>query len=330
MNVIEEDINRVAKQAIELGFENKSFLVTGATGMIGRMLVNVLRQVTREQYIYVLGKDLGEAKEIYGNTGLRLSSFDSLNEINEDVDFIIHLASPTNSKFMVDHAVETIDFIYSSTKQVLDFALKHHSKVLYISSMEVFGEVNDYEPKQENDLGYVALNNCRSSYPEAKRLSELLCYSYYKEYGLDVYCARLAQTFGAGTPMNDPRVFGYMARCVINNENIVLNTKGDSYGNYCYLADTLSAFFYILSNGNGGETYNVVGDNCRYTILELANLVANKVANNSIKVEINLNNSGIYPKPTKLNMSNGKIKQIGWKPMLGVENMFNRMIQSWK
>lgn len=330
MNVIEEDINRVARQAIELGFGNKSFLVTGATGMIGRMLVNVLRQVAKEQYIYVLGKDLAEAKEIYGNTSLRLSSFDSLDEIDGDIDFIIHLASPTNSIFMVDHAVETIDFIYSSTKKVLDFALKHHSKVLYISSMEVFGEVNDYEPKQEDDLGYVALNNCRSSYPEAKRLSELLCYSYSKEHGLDVYSARLAQTFGAGTSMNDPRVFGYMARCVVNKENIVLNTKGDSYGNYCYLADTLSAFFYILSKGNSGETYNVVGDNCRYTILELANLVASNVANNSIKVEINLNNCAIYPKPTKLNMDNGKIKQIGWKPMFGVENMFIRMVDGWR
>ena len=330
MKKIEEDILYISEEAKKLGFENKSFLVSGATGMIGRMFINALKQVTKEEKIFVMGLDEQEARDVYKDTKCVPVAFNTLNTIKGDVDYIIHLASPTNSKFMTEKPVETISFIYESTKQLLDFAREHHSKMLYVSSMEVFGEVQDEEKRSEADLGNVSLTNTRSSYPETKRLCELLCYSYAKEFDLPVYIARLAQTFGAGTISTDTRIFGYMARCVLNNENIVLQTKGDSYGNYCYLADTLKAFFYILEKGEKGQSYNVVGDNTRSTIKDLAYLVAEKIAMNKIHVEFNLNNSGIYPKPTLLNMDNKAIKAIGWAPKYGLVDMFERMIASWQ
>ena len=226
MKKIEEDIIYSAKIAHSLGLFGKRFLVTGATGMIGQNLVVVLSKITNEKNIVVLGKDLQEPKEVFLNRSFVYSSFDDLDKIVGDVDYIIHLASPTNSKFMAEQPVETIDFIYNSTKTILDFALKHKSKVLYVSSMEVFGEVLDEKKRNEEELGYISLTSTRSSYSESKRLCELLCLSYSKEYKLKVCSARLAQTFGAGTPLNDSRIFGYISRCVKNKEDIILKTKG--------------------------------------------------------------------------------------------------------
>jgi len=331
MKKIDEDKKYIISEACKLGFQNKSFLVTGATGMIGRIFVDVLRQLTSENRIYVLGLNLEEVNEVFKDTNVNKTSFDNLDNIGDvEIDYIIHLASPTNSKFLKEKPVETIDFIYSSTKKILDFALNYNSIVLYISSMESYGEVFDEDIREEKQLGYVDLTNTRNSYPETKRMCELLCYSFSQEYKLDVKCVRLAQTFGAGTIKSDPRIFGYLARCAINNENIVLGTKGESYGNYCYIADTLTAFFYALANGKSGETYNVVGDNCRCTILELANLVKTKIANNKIDIEFNLSLGNQYPKPTKLNMDNKKIKSIGWTSKYGLEDMLTRMVDSWK
>ncbi len=331
MKKIDEDKKYIVSVANKLGFSSKSFLVTGATGMIGRILVDVLRQITSDDQIYVLGLNLDESKEVFKDTNVNKCSFDGLDIFgNIDIDYIIHLASPTNSRFLKEKPIETISFIYSSTKKILDFALKHNSKVLYISSMESYGEIYDEILRDEKQLGYIDLTNTRSSYPEAKRLCELLCYSYFVEQAVDVKCVRLSQTFGAGTIKSDPRIFGYLARCAINNENIVLGTKGDSYGNYCYIADTLTAFFYVLSNGKKGETYNVVGDYCRCTILELANLVKAKIANNKINIEFDLSLCKQYPKPTKLNMDNKKLKSIGWTSKYNLDDMFIRMVESWK
>lgn len=330
MKKTEIDKKHIVSEATKLGFSNKSFLITGATGMIGRILINSLRQLTADNKIYVLGFNLDEANNVYKDTQLNKTSFSQLDDMQCDIDFVIHLASPTNSQFLKEKPVETVDFIYTSTKEILDFALKHNSKVLYISSMETYGEVYDETLRDEKQLGYIDLSNTRNSYPEAKRLCELLCHSYFIEYGLDVKCVRLAQTFGAGTVQNDSRVFGYFARCVVNEENIVLGTKGDSYGNYCYIADTIDAFFYVLAKGKSGETYNVVGDNCRCTILELANLVKEKIANNKIDIKFNLSLGDKYPNPTKLNMDNSKLKSTGWTPKYNLEDMFANMIDSWK
>ena len=191
--------------------------------------------------------------------------------------------------------------------------------------MEVYGEIFDDVKKSESELGYISLESTRSSYPEAKRLCELLIKSYATEYGVCCYTARLAQTFGAGSSINDPRVFGYFARCAINNENIVLKTNGDTFGNYCYLADTIASFFYILEKGIPGDTYNVVSDNSRFTIFEMANLVINNINPNiSLKFDIDPNNA--FPKPTQLNMDNSKLKSLGWRSRFNIIDMYKRMI----
>ena len=322
-----EDRKYLVDLATNLGFKNKSFLVTGSTGMIGKILMGVLLELTEPSKIVVVSKNLNNCKNTYGNTGVGFSTFDSMDSIAISLDYIIHLASPTNSKYLSENPVEVIDFIYDSTKKVLEFGKKNDSSVLYISSMEVYGEVLDDNKKQENELGYISLESTRSSYPESKRLCELLVKSYSQEYGLRCYTARLAQTFGAGTSLDDPRVFGYFARCVLNNEDIVLNTTGESYGNYCYIADTIAAFFYILSKGKSGECYNVVGDNTRMRIIDMAKMVAKEIAKDKISVVINVKNDGVYPKLTKLNMHNNLLKGLGWESNHTLLEMYRRMVR---
>ena len=330
MRAIDEDIDYLVREAKRLGLTGKTFLVTGATGMIGRMLVFVLTRITDERKIYALGLNVEETKAVFCDSNINKLGFETIDSIQANIDYVIHLASPTNSTFLKEKPVEVISFIYESTKHILDFASKHRSKVLYVSSMESYGIVVDDAVAGESDLGYLSLTNTRNSYPETKRLCELLCYSYANEYKLSVCTVRLAQTFGAGTIKDDPRVFGYFARCALNNENIVLKTKGDSYGNYCYLADTLCAFFYVLIKGVSGETYNVVGDDCRCTILELAKLVAEKISKSTLKIEFDYSDNNMFPKPTKLNMSNAKLKGLGWQPVYRLSDMFERMIENWK
>lgn len=53
----------------------------------------------------------------------------------EKVDYIIHTASITTSKTMIDYPVETIDSLVLGTKQMLELAKKNESKMIYLSSM---------------------------------------------------------------------------------------------------------------------------------------------------------------------------------------------------
>mgnify|MGYP000567975981 FL=1 len=51
--------------------------------------------------------------------------------------------------------------------------------------------------------------------------------------GVPVKIVRLSQTFGPGVSYEDGRVFAQFARAAIENKNIVLKTKGETYRNYC-------------------------------------------------------------------------------------------------
>lgn len=330
MKIIEEDRLHIRDTASKLGLSNKTFLITGATGMIGKNVVMSLTGITKEENIIVLGKDYEEAANVFAGHNFVISSFDLISNLNLKVDYIIHLASPTNSSFLNSCPVETIDFMYFSTKKMLDFAKGHQSKMVYVSSMEVFGQVFDEKKREEHELGLIDLENTRSSYSETKRLCELLCSCYAKEFGIDVMSARLSQTFGAGTSLEDPRIFGYLARCAKNKENIILKTKGESVGNYCYLSDTIEALLYILTKGQKGFVYNVVGDDNRSTIFDMATMVASQIANGSIDVVINVDPNNPYPSPTLLNMSNKRLKALGWTPRYSLIDMYKRMLDSFE
>ena len=57
---------------------------------------------------------------------------------------------------------------------MLEYAAKHGSRVLFTSTMEVYGTMTDGTISTENEFGLVDFNSIRSGYPESKRVSELL------------------------------------------------------------------------------------------------------------------------------------------------------------
>lgn len=151
--------------------------------------------------------------------------------------------------------------------------------------MEAFGITDSsLEYVKEDDLGYIDIHNVRSSYSEGKRICECLCSSYAREYNVPVKIARLAQTFGAGIPYEENRVFAQFAKSAINGNDIVLHTAGQSVGNYCYTRDVVKAILLLLIRGNNGEAYTVANPASSITIRGMAEMVAKELADDKIKV----------------------------------------------
>ena len=331
---LEEDLNYLSGY-IKKNFSTDSiFLITGGTGYIGSLIVKSL-QKAKISKIFVVIRDIEKAKKIYDNlNGIEFVIQDLTENIHiqENVDYIIHTASPTSSKFFIEKPVETIDSIVLGTKNILNFVFRNKIKsMVYLSSMEVFGSVDSNAPCGERDIGYIDIQNVRSSYSESKRLSELMCNSYVKEFGVNVSIARLSQIFGAGIFEWDNRVFKQFATSVLNGEDIVLHTKGDSYGNYTYSADAVEAILLLLLKGEAGHTYNVVNERNTMTIKEMAELVVATVPDKKLKVVVDIpkENLGYAPK-TKLRLSADKIKRLGWFPRYGLIEMFERMMDGLK
>lgn len=322
-------------------FKNSVVLITGATGLVGGMLVRTLSLANEyhnlNMRIITSGRNQEKGEKIKHECNAKFFNGDIRNSdlffgINGNIDYIFHCAAITKSADMVARPVDVMTTEIDGTRNILNLAQKKGCKSLvYLSSMEVYGQGLQGET-DETKLGYIDLSNPRSCYPESKRCCEMLCVSYSKQFNLPVKIARLAQSFGAGTPKDDTRVFAQFARSAINGENIILHTEGKSRGNYCYISDSVCGLLTILLRGKNGEVYNVANPDASVTIREMAELVADGIFNEKIKVVVNIPNDVAklgYAPTVGYRLNADKLVSLGWNPKLKLNEMYLRLLEDW-
>ena len=332
---MQEDIEYIAQSdMIDWDMlKGKSVLVTGATGLIGSQIVLALDRYNQLHEgrikIYALARNEEKAARVLAGCS------EYVRIITEEIDYIIHGASMTSSKEFVDYPVETILTGMEGTDNVLRFADSKKVKgMVYLSSLEVYG-VTDPEKKsiKENEYGYIEQMVPRSSYSEGKRMAECLCISYGHEYGVPVKIVRLSQTFGPGVSYSDNRVFAQFARCAIENQDIVLKTKGETYRNYCYIRDAVTGILCVLLKGNSNEAYNIANKDTGISICDMAHMIADDIADKKINVVFDIADDIAklgYGPTIKISLDTDKIEQLGWKAEVGLKDAFERMIQSMR
>lgn len=312
---------------------NKKFMITGATGLIGSMLVRCLLSLGIGIKLILPVRNRQKALELFEgyNESLKIEESDLVDyfvHTQNKVDFIIHCASPTNGVYMMEHPLETFLLATQTTDAVLNYAGRIGCKsVVYISSVEYYGEIHGDRLLDETAIGYVNHNSLRSSYPLGKQAAEFISYCYSKEYGVNVKIARLTQTFGAGVSKNDNRVFMQFARSILKGEDIILHTTGNSAKPYCYSIDCVKAILYILLLGQSGEAYNVANPDTYMTVRELAEFLC-KEFNPRCKVVVKLNNTVGYAPETHTNLCIDKLMKLGWRPEYNLKSMFCQLLRS--
>lgn len=340
MSYLTEDLDSISQFICKQGFDNCNITVTGATGLIGSLIIKAVvycnKNYNTNISVTAFARSKGKVEEIFGK-----NIDDAVNFVFQDItepiseklktDYIIHTANPTVSKYFITNPVETIEIIYTGSKNILEYAKNINAKgTVYLSSMEVFGATDAKKEKVfENDIGYLDILNVRSCYSESKRLVECMCKCYAEEYNINVKIARLAQVFGAGILKGENRVFAQFARSAISGEDIVLHTTGESIGNYCYTADAIKAIFLLLIKGENGQAYTVANEKSTTSIRDMAAMVANEIANGKIKVVFDIpeNNTFGYAPATTMHLSSQKLQQLGWQPKVDLKEAYMRMMQ---
>ena len=163
--------------------KESTVMITGASGFIGSMLANLFLYLN-EKFKYNIKlilnvRDKSKLSLIKDND--RCSNFiqiiekpvEDLELKDLNIDYIFHLAAPTQSKYFVDYPVETADSIVFGIKKVLELSrVNNVKKLLNFSTMEVYGDTDDYTtPQKEESLCHLDLYKERSSYPVSKRMA---------------------------------------------------------------------------------------------------------------------------------------------------------------
>lgn len=340
MNTVQiEDCQTIGKLSF-IGWnqlKNASVLITGSTGLIGLNLVNALAYNNKEKKLNMRlilpVRNTERAEKLFAWTGADIVHYALGSELKleEHVDYIVHLASPTSSKYFAERPVDTLTANIDGTKALLDWAKDHPvKKYIGLSSMEVYGFPGKGQKVKENELGSFETMNARNSYPIAKIASEALSYAYYSQYSVPTVVLRATQTFGPGVTYQDGRVFAEFMRCAIEEKNIVLRSAGLTERSYLYTADAVSAIIAGMLKAKPGEAYSVANSQTYCSIKEMAQLVADKVANGKISVEFDIAEDITklgYADTLYMDLDDGKIKSLGWYPTVDLQAMFERMIQ---
>lgn len=315
-------------------FRGKTIVITGATGLIGSVMVRCLHALN-ESYgwgIQICGvvRDKEKAKAQFEGIEIEFISFADFQSCHlpeGSVDYLVHAAAPTRSDYFVSHPVETIEAVVGLTKDALTYCRQRQvNSMVYLSSMEVYGAVlDDSVPLTEEMQGHLDPMNVRSSYSMGKRMAENLCVAYHSEQGVPVKVARLAQTFGAGVTMDDTRVFAFIAKSALRGEDVILETDGQSKRCYCYTTDAVNAILILLLQGKSGDAYNVATPSTYCSIKEMAELVTEKF-NPQGKVICKGATLKAFSPPHRLRLSVDKLMALGWQPHYDLPAMFERLV----
>lgn len=340
-DILQEDAENLAKSFPYVSeLRDAVVLVTGSTGLIGSHLVKALACMNRihSLNLKVLAscRSREKAAGVFGQLLERGDvSLVSSNDYQEDcqgvrVDYVIHCACPTGSKYFVEHPVETVAAILDGTRYALDFAVASGVKgFVCLSSLEVYGVPSTQDGRmRESDYGYLDPMSVRSSYSEGKRMAECICAAYTEEYGVPVKVARLSQTLGPGVSYDDKRVFAEFIRCALEGRDIVLHTAGNTLRTYCYTRDAVAGILTILLKGEAGQAYNVSNKETGVTIKEMAELVCGLYPEKNIKVQFDfpedIESFGYNPEMI-IRLETEKLESLGWQPAVGLEEMFARL-----
>ena len=335
-----EDVSHVA--GLDLPWEmlhGKSMLISGATGLVGSFLVDVLMTKNEEGLectVYALSRNEQKANARFSkwkySAKLSFIPYDINKAFVRDdlgkVDYVLHMASNTHPmQYSVD-PIGTITTNVIGVMNMLDFAVAHQAtRFAFTSSNEIYGENRgDVELFDEDYCGYINSNTMRAGYPESKRCGEALCQAYKAQKGLDVVIPRPTRSYGPTMLMSDTKAISQFIRKGIAGEDIVLKSAGTQYYSYTYVADAVSGLLYVLMKGENGEAYNIADERSDIMLKDLAATIAG-IAGKKVVFEIpDTVEAAGYSAATKARLDGSKIKRLGWNAKYDIQSGMERTI----
>lgn len=320
--------------------KDSSILISGASGLIGTFIVDVIMHKNINEglncKIYALGRNAGKAQERFSSymndehftfTPQDINS--PLKDFHGTADYVLHLASNTHP---ADYAADPVGTILTNIvglNNLLSFSTEHNTRrFLFTSTVEVYGENRgDTEYFSEDYCGKIDIASARAGYPEAKRCGETLCQSYIKQYGLDVVIPRLPRTYGPTMQKTDSKAVAQFIHKAAAGEDIVLKSAGNQFYSYGYVSDVVGGVFTVLFSGKTGEAYNIADEGSDIALKDLAKIAADYAEKDVVFELPDAHEKAGYSSATKAVLDSRKLKALGWTARYDIKAGITRTLE---
>ena len=340
--IIEEDADYIMK--VNLPWEDlkdAKILITGATGFMAGYLIRFLIALSSKNKlnIKITGtvRNLEVAQKKFKNDDfmiLKLMELSILDEIkiNKKYDYIFHMASVASPKLFKDNPKGVVLPNTLGTINLLKFATTMNLKrFIFFSTTGVNGFVDDdIRPISEDEYGGLDPTKLANCYLESKRMGENFCIAWHEQDNVPIQIVRPAITYGPGVPLDDGRSYADFIKSIVNNENIVLYSKGEAIRNFCYIADFISGLFHVIFKGKIGGVYNVSTE-LEHSIKQVALMLTKDIfKDQNLSVEFDIgSNIDIRPEFNRTTVSTKKVRSLGWEPYFSLKDGIKRTVKSY-
>jgi len=243
-------------------------------------------------------------------------------EIDEDVDFVFHLASPASP---IDYArlpLHTLRVGSYGTHNALGLAKFKRARFLLASTSEVYGDPLIH-PQPESYWGNVNPIGPRGVYDEAKRYAEALTMAYHRQQGVDTSIARIFNTYGSRMRPFDGRAVPTFVRQALADKPLTVFGDGSQTRSFCFVDDLVRGLILLAESGEHDPVN--IGNPSEMTLLELAQAIV-KVTGSSSEIVFEALPVD-DPQVRKPDITRAR-ELLGWEPAIGLEEGLGRLLES--
>jgi dTDP-glucose 4,6-dehydratase len=238
----------------------KTIIVTGGLGFIGS---NLIRLISKKNY-FVINIDKGSYASNPKNIFKNLKNYKFYKQDINNRSFIRSILNRYNPSTIFNLAAEThVDRSIDSPKKFISSNItgvftilesikeqKKRSKLIHISTDEVYGDIKKNHKSKETDS-----YNPSSPYSASKAAGDLLIKSYVRTYKIPAIITNCCNNFG---PNQYPeKLIPTVIYNVLNKKLIPIYGNGKNEREWIYVDDHCNALIKIADTGIIGENYNI-------------------------------------------------------------------------
>lgn len=275
----------------------EKILVTGGCGFVGYALTKKLIEMN---YAVDVIDDLSigdDAKDVTVlGAGFYKGDIRNINTIlpQKNYKFIFHLAALSRIQPSFSQPELTYDVNTSGTLQVLEFARKNGSKVIYSGSSS-----KHHNPEL-------------SPYAMSKFLGEQLCRLYRKVYNVNVDIARFYNVYGEGELVGKmAAVIGIFRKQIQQQLPITIHGDGEQRRDFTHIDDIIDGLIKVANHHTTHEDAWELGTGFNYSINQVFDMFNERYRNTLQKTYLP-DVKGNYRETIRIN--NDALNILNWKP----------------
>jgi dTDP-glucose 4,6-dehydratase len=302
-------------------------LVTGGAGFIGSHLVDallargdrvtVLDRLSAGGSLANLAQHDAEPRMVFVRGDVCDGSL--VDRLVFEADAVVHAAAETHVDRSIDEPAAFLTTNVLGTEAVLSAVRRHGTRMLMISTDEVYGAGDQAGGLFDED----APLQPKSPYAASKAAADMLCAAWVTTYSAPVVLVRGTNAFG---PRQIERVVPTFAVNALRGRPLPVYDRGQQRREFLYVGDWVQGALAALDRGEPGVVYNI-GQGHELGNIELARRICTLAGAPADLIEFVADRPG---HDFRYGVRSDRLRSLGWEPVWSFDDALAHTVEWYR